>query len=396
MKLGKKLLPGWLLVVIDLLVIAAYVGGFYGLYYRTPRQLTSSGVKTVQESSNTTTSYNEGATSGSTDNSETSSISNTDNESGTSTDSDSSGTSDSTASSDGTGASDTGASDTAASDTTASDKTTTDKDSSNSSTTSTEIWADKFADHFTDTVVTTDNSYSSSDLSITINKYSEGSGRDIVTYYVADIYLADITCLQSGFADNTYGVGYTEHVLDMDEEFNAVLAINGDYYGNGGNGVVIRNGEVYRDNVSGSDVCVLYYDGTMKTYTADEFDVDQAIADGAYQAWSFGPELLDASGNSKTDFTADGHVQQTNPRSAIGYYEPGHYCLVVVDGRQNGYSIGMSLTEFSQLFEKLGCTTAYNLDGGKSSEMTFNDTYVNQPADGGRAVSDCIILKEAN
>ncbi|RDU24501.1 phosphodiester glycosidase family protein [Anaerosacchariphilus polymeriproducens] len=334
MKQKKKLLPVWLIIVIDLLIIAAYTGGFYAFYYLTPRQLESSGIKTTQESSSSSTENNTGALTDSTDSSKT------------------------------------------------------------TNTTTSENWAEKFADKFTDTVVTTDSSYSSSNISITVNKCTQGSGNNIVTYYVADVYLASIDNLQTGFADDTYGVGYTDDVLGMDEEFNALLAMNGDYYGNGSNGVVVRNGEVYRETTNDSDVCVLYYDGTMKTYSSDEFDVEQAIADGAYQAWSFGPELLDESGNSKTSFNADGHVSQTNPRSAIGYYEPGHYCFVVVDGRQSGYSIGLDLLDFSQLFEELGCTAAYNLDGGKSSEMSFNDTFVNQPADGGREISDCIIIKE--
>jgi exopolysaccharide biosynthesis protein len=238
--------------------------------------------------------------------------------------------------------------------------------------------------------------YSSKDISIKVNKYTSGSGSNLVTYYVADVYVATIKCLQTGFADNTYGVGYTQDVLSMDEEFNALLAINGDYYGNGSNGIVIRNGEVYRSTTNGSDVCVLYYDGTMKTFSSDEFDAKQAIKDGAYQAWCFGPELLDDSGNAVTSFAADGHVQQINPRSAIGYYEPGHYCMIVVDGRQNGYSKGMTLTELSSLFQELGCKAAYNLDGGKSSSMTFNDSEVNQACDGGREVSDCVIIKEVN
>jgi exopolysaccharide biosynthesis protein len=180
----------------------------------------------------------------------------------------------------------------------------------------------------------------------------------------------------------------------MDEELNAILAMNGDFYGNGGNGVVIRNGIVYRDSVSNLDVCVLYYDGTMKTFTPDEFNVEQAIEDGAWQAWSFGPELLNDDGASLTSFNADRHIGNTNPRSVLGYYEPGHYCYVVVDGRQFGYSAGLNITELSDLMEELGCTAAYNMDGGKSSSMTFNDATVNKPCDGGRAVSDCILIKE--
>ena len=337
-------MPVWVIVLIDILVICAYAGGFYKLYYLSPRQLESSGIVTVQEDTSSTSREDE------TDTSED--------------------VIDTTA------------------ETTTTDATTTD------TTQEVQDWATKFADKFTDTVITTENSYSSSDISITVDQDTQGSGDNLITYYIADIYVANIECLQSGFADDTYGVGYTDTVLNMDESLSAILAINGDYYGNGGDGVVIRNGEVYRTTTSDSDVCVLFYDGTMKTYSADEFDVDQAIEDGAYQAWCFGPELLDDTGSSLADFTADGHVKEVNPRSAIGYYEPGHYCLVVVDGRQSGYSRGMTLSEFSTLFEELGCTQAYNLDGGKSSEMSFNDALVNQPCDGGREVSDCIIIKE--
>ncbi len=319
MKKRKKLLPIWLVIVIDLAMISAYTGAFYGLYYVAPRQLESSGIQIIKSEASTTS---ESLTNSSTD------------------------------------------------------------------------WSAKFADKFTEEIVSDENSYSSSDISIVVDQYTKGSGKTLVTYYVADIYVADITCLQSGFANDTYGVGYTDDVLSMDKSLNAILAINGDYYGNGGDGVVIRNGELYRSTMSNSDVCVLYYDGTMKTFSANEFDVNQAIEDGAYQAWCFGPELLDETGKSMTEFTADGHVQKSNPRSAIGYYEPGHYCMVVIDGRQAGYSVGMDLTEFSQLFEELGCSSAYNLDGGKSSEMSFQDAFVNQPADGGREVSDCIIIKE--
>lgn len=335
----KKLMPVWLVVLLDIILIATYTIGFYGLYYLAPRQLKSTSVQTIQKVATVSPSVSAGTGSASQE-----------------------------------------------------DIQTTDPTQSTGLTTSEDL-ASKFAEHFTDTVVSTSTSYSSPDTSITVEKYTQGEGNDIVTYYIADIYVANIESIQSGFADDTYGVGYTDTVLEMDESLDAVLAMNGDYYGNGGNGVVIRNGEVYRTSTSGSDVCVLYYDGTMKTYSADEFDVDQVIAEGAWQAWSFGPELLDESGNSMTVFTSDNHIRKINPRSALGYYEPGHYCMVVVDGRQSGYSVGMTLTELSSLFEDLGCTAAYNMDGGKSSSMTFDDIEVNQPCDGGREVSDCIFIK---
>ncbi|HAN20659.1 MAG: hypothetical protein A2Y15_04435 [Clostridiales bacterium GWF2_36_10] len=253
-------------------------------------------------------------------------------------------------------------------------------------------WAVKFSDKFTDTVIQTENSYTSPNVSITVTKHTKGSGDSLITYYVADIYITDINCLESGFANHKYGVGYSENLIDMDSNLNAILAINGDYYGNGQSGAVIRNGVVYRKNADNSDVCVLYYDGSIKTFSPDEFNIDQAIKDGAYQAWTFGPVLLDENENCLSDFNS--RVTPKNPRSVIGYYEPGHYCFVLVDGRQKGYSCGMKMSELSELMKELGCKAAYNLDGGQSSSMTFNDRIFNQPYDGGRAVSDCIFIKE--
>jgi exopolysaccharide biosynthesis protein len=258
-------------------------------------------------------------------------------------------------------------------------------------------WSDKFAQYFTDTVVSTDSTYSSPNLSITVEKKTMGSGDNLVTYYVADIYVADIECFQTCFASNTYGTGYRDSVLDMDLVSGALLAMNGDYYGNAdsnAHGVVIRNGVLYRAENTDSDICVLYYDGTMATYSADEFDENEAITNGAWQAWTFGPSLLDESGAALTDYNTSSRLESENPRSGIGYYEPGHYCFVVVDGRDKGYSAGVAMQEFAEVFEELGCTTAYNLDGGKSSVMTYNDEVVNQPVEGGRTISDCLVIKE--
>ncbi|PXV91132.1 uncharacterized protein DUF2233 [Lachnotalea glycerini] len=254
-------------------------------------------------------------------------------------------------------------------------------------------WSEKFADKFTDTVVQTDSSYTSPDVSITIENVTTESGSSQISYYVADIYVADITCFQTALAKDTYGTGYKDTISNMASDNNAILATNGDYYSYSNEGIVIRNGVVYRSAQTDADVCVLYYDGTMKTFSGSEFDIDEAINDGAYQAWTFGPMLLDDSGNAITSFNASKRLQSKNPRTAIGYYEPGHYCLVTVDGRDDD-SAGMTLTNLSNLFEELGCTSAYNLDGGKSSVMTYDGTVVNNPVNGGRQSSDCILIKE--
>ena len=248
--------------------------------------------------------------------------------------------------------------------------------------------AEKFAEKFTETVVQTENSYSSPDLSITVTEVNEEN----LTYYVADIYVRDITCFQTALAENTYGSGFRDSITGMAALNNALLAVNGDYYGNTNEGVVIRNGVIYRANATDCDICVLYYDGTMKVMPGSSFSVEEAIEDGAWQAWTFGPALLDTDGSTISSFSSTSRIISANPRTAIGYYESGHYCLVVVDGR--GESAGITLPELSQLFYDLGCTAAYNLDGGNSSIMVWGDEIINNPSGGGRESSDALLIAE--
>ena len=248
--------------------------------------------------------------------------------------------------------------------------------------------SEKFADRFTDTVVTTENSYTSPDIAVSVEKVEEGS----LTYYVADIYVRDITCFRTALAGETYGSGFRDSIGDMAALNDALLAVNGDYYGNTSEGVVIRNGVIYRANATNCDVCVLYYDGRMKVMPGSSFSVEEAIADGAWQAWTFGPALLDTDGSVLTEFASTNRIISANPRTAIGYYEPGHYCLVVVDGR--GESSGITLPQLSKLFYNLGCTAAYNLDGGNSSVMVWGDEVINNPSGGGRESSDALLIAE--
>ncbi|MDD3206633.1 MAG: phosphodiester glycosidase family protein, partial [Lachnospiraceae bacterium] len=249
--------------------------------------------------------------------------------------------------------------------------------------------------HFSDCVISTDTQYKSSDISIEITSSSYDSAvidpsengkhkkyGSKIAYTVADIYVSDVTLLKTAFAQDTYGIGYAESLADMSQRVQSVLAVNGDSYSNNrhkNNGTIIRNGMVYRAKPSTEETCVLFRDGTMKIYTPDTFQADEVIQQGAWQSWVFGPSLLDEAGNAKKDFLTWDYIKESHPRTAIGYYEPGHYCLVVVDGRQADYSRGMYLEELSQLFADLGCAAAYNLDGGHCSFMTKDASVISQP-----------------
>ena len=124
---------------------------------------------------------------------------------------------------------------------------------------------------------------------------------------------------------------------------------------------------------------------------------------GVVQAWNFGPSLLDENGLLEEDYMerlskdekASVAIAMPNPRSAVGCYEPGHYVFVVVDGRQDGYSRGMTIPELASVFEELGCTCAYNLDGGGSALMTFlHQRFSRQSNGAGRDLGDMLIITE--
>lgn len=249
----------------------------------------------------------------------------------------------------------------------------------------------KFASKFTATVVQTENAYSSPNIALTIEKRTQGEGKNLITYYVADVYIRHIECFKTGLAKNAYGKGLSEPFLDIVTANNAVMAVSGDYYGRH-YGPVIRNGVLHRNTNGSGDVCVLYKNGVMKTFAKGTFNAEAEMNNGAWQAWCFGPELLTADGKAKTSFNSS--LTPKHPRCAMGYYEPGHYAFVLVDGRQANYSSGMTLKELSALFESLGCTAAYNLDGGRSAQMAYNAQLVNQPYLNGREVSDIVFIGE--
>lgn len=237
-----------------------------------------------------------------------------------------------------------------------------------------------------DTGAGADYSHQSDSVRVAVKGYSV----DGVAYYVADIWVNDISSFRTAFAKKQYGQGIHQEFLKMVQDNKAIVAISGDYYGARAKGIVVRNGQLYRD-IPFEDVCVLYQDGVMETYTKDAFNIDDAVARKAYQIWSFGPQLLD-NGQPMQEFNSS--VKTANPRCAIGYYEPGHYCLVTVDGRQPGYSDGITLQALSQLFYDLGCEAAYNLDGGQTAMMAYGNQLVNRPYNGGRESSDIIFITE--
>lgn len=234
--------------------------------------------------------------------------------------------------------------------------------------------------------------YSDSKTSITLKQYREYDSN----IYVADVTVSDASDLKTALANNTYGRNITDTTSDMAANNNAVLAINGDYYGARQSGYVIRNGKLYRDTSGNRDALVIQKNGEFKFVSESETSASELLQDGALQVFSFGPVLLNNGEISVGENDEVGMAMASNPRTAIGYLGNNHYVFVVSDGRTSE-SAGLSLYELASFMKELGVKDAYNLDGGGSSTMVFKGEIINNPTTSGRsgeerAVSDIVYI----
>ena len=234
--------------------------------------------------------------------------------------------------------------------------------------------------------------YSDSKTSITLKQY-RAYDSDI---YVADITVSDASALKTALANNTYGRNITDTTSDIADENNAVLAINGDYYGARQSGYVIRNSKLYRNTSGDRDALVIQKNGEFKFVSESETSAEQLLQAGALQVFSFGPVLLNNSEISVGENEEVGMAMASNPRTAVGYLGNNHYVFVVSDGRTSE-SAGLSLYELASFMKEIGVVDGYNLDGGGSSTMVFKGEIINNPTTNGhsnqeRAVSDIIYI----
>mgnify|MGYP000904466307 FL=1 len=245
-----------------------------------------------------------------------------------------------------------------------------------------------------ETATVTDTSYSDDNISVTLTEKTVNNTQ----VYVADVTVSSAEYLKTALANNTYGNNVTAKTSETAANNNAILAVNGDYYGANTTGYVIRNGVVYRDTVredaSNGDLAI-YKDGSFKIIYENEISADQLVKDGVVNLLAFGPALVENGEivvNTKSEV---GQSMASNPRTAIGIIDENHYIIIVSDGRTSE-SQGLSLYEMAEVMKSYGVKTAYNLDGGGSSTMYFNGQVINKPTTNGniseRAVSDIVYI----
>ncbi len=237
-----------------------------------------------------------------------------------------------------------------------------------------------------ETATVTDTSYSDDNISVTLTEKTVSNTQ----VYVADVTVSSSGYLKTAFAQNTYGNNVTAKTSETAANNNAILAVNGDYYGTNTTGYVIRNGVVYRDTVredSSNGDLAIYKDGSFKIIYEDQVTADQLVQDGVVNLLAFGPSLVE-NGEIVVDTNSEvGQSMSSNPRTAIGIIDENHYIIIVSDGRTTE-SEGLSLYQMAEIMKSYGVKTAYNLDGGGSSTLYFNGQVINKPTTNGNTISE--------
>ena len=194
------------------------------------------------------------------------------------------------------------------------------------------------------------------------------------------------------FGSVTYGAaafaGQQTYPETLAQSEQLVFAINGDYYpyrADRGHtvGNIIRQGQVLYSATGKRnraypvlDNLVLRDDGSMEVYAYGEVTAEEIAASGtAHDMFSFGPVLVR---DGELMVYTGSHCDADEPRMSIGMIAPGHYRIIMVEGRISGGPAGIDLNTLARLQYCRGVEQAFNLDGGNTAVMLFMGRKLNR------------------
>lgn len=195
-------------------------------------------------------------------------------------------------------------------------------------------------------------------------------------------------------------IGGYETTSSIAKSNKALLAVNG-----GGFGRYTKDGERHTSMIGATVVDGKFYKEFVKTNEEINFVGINSIGEfigvtpntnadikklNPYQGVSFIPSLIVDSKKTKIP---SAWRNTKHPRTIIGMYPNGDLLLIVVDGRNEDWSNGITLERIQEKLLVLGVEDAYNLDGGGSTTLYYDGKILNQPSDGGeRNVANAFIL----
>ena len=218
------------------------------------------------------------------------------------------------------------------------------------------------------------------EITRTSKTYPIGSGSKTkpVTYFVAHIYERGYDSFRPTFGSWRHNGIDLRDAVEMATDAKAVLWVTGDNIINADaekKGTLIRDGYLFQKAARINSCWLDPKTHELKIVHKNEMSAEDLLESGVENCYSFGPVIIE---DGKITKDAVQTRREVNPRTMIGMIEPGHLVAVVVDGRQPGYSEGISGSEGADLMNELGCQVAYNLDGGISATMIFMGNKINR------------------
>ncbi len=222
----------------------------------------------------------------------------------------------------------------------------------------------------------TEDGYSDDSIEVKLTTREENS----VVWRVIDVRIGSPTQLRTATAGKLTS-SKTAHPSRMAEANNAVAAINGDYFSKDPQKTTFeyRMGQKIREKTNRKkDVLIIDENGDFHTFVkfTDMRMLDRFYEEGhqIMQAFTFGPVLVQDYLRLAMDQEYGYNPTGKEPRAAIGQIGSLHYVLVVAEGRSDD-SKGVTHQELADFMYDLGCIEAFNLDGGNSATLIFNNGF---------------------
>lgn len=170
-----------------------------------------------------------------------------------------------------------------------------------------------------------------------------------------------------------------QYLRNIIKDYDAILGINASGFSRNGrqlipNGKIIQDGKIITNNNKSKTSGLIGFNNDNVLILTKETP-QEAIKNGMKDAMEFGPFLIINGKNSKIKGNGGWGIAN---RTAIAQRKDGIVLFLVVDGRTKN-SIGATMNDLIEIFNKYNAYNAANLDGGGSSTLVIKEEVINNP-----------------
>ncbi|MCI6488561.1 MAG: phosphodiester glycosidase family protein [Clostridiales bacterium] len=210
-----------------------------------------------------------------------------------------------------------------------------------------------------------------------------------------EVKIAHGSQLRRALSDNTYGSSVYMYPTQMAQNANAVVAINGDFYGHRSCGITIYQRQLYRFNPRSLESCFFTASGDMIFTHVGELNTEDEVKKFVQDndivfSVSFGPILVENGEKKTTNTYLVGEVDIHYSRAAIGQVDKLHYLLMSIN-EEGVYKNRVTINQAADLIYAKGVPNAYALDGGQTATIVMNGETFNRPDWGNERIMTDII-----